>query len=97
MHLVTSKLLANKLFAYLGHEMGLEDLVDWAEEVMMDGGFEESNYEMLRRIVARLGVADVRAFGLTWEDCKNFLNQLGYHVRIEVEDRRTGELSTIHA
>ena len=31
-----------------------------------------------------LGVADVKAFGLTWEDCEWFLSQLGYTVRIEV-------------
>jgi hypothetical protein len=34
--------------------------------------------------VARLGVADVRAFGLTWEDCEELLAQLGFSARIEI-------------
>jgi len=36
------------------------------------------------KFVSRLGVADVKAFGLTWEDCEQFLKQLGYSVRVEV-------------
>jgi hypothetical protein len=35
-------------------------------------------------VVARLGVADVRAFGLTWADCEELLGQLGFSARIEI-------------
>jgi hypothetical protein len=84
MRVITSKIVAEKLSAYLHHELGLNELVDWAEKIMMEGDFEEENYETLREIVSRLGVADVKAFGLTWEDCERFLNQLGYKVRVEV-------------
>lgn len=38
-------------------------------------------FENLRDIVARIGFADVRAFGLTWEDCETFLNRLGYRAQ----------------
>ena len=51
---------------------------------MMEDDFQQENYETIREIVGRLGVADVKAFGLTWENCENFLNRLGYAVRIEV-------------
>ncbi len=51
---------------------------------MIESDFEESNFEILREIVSRLGVADVKAFGLTWEDCEQFLKQLGYSVKVEV-------------
>ena len=84
MQLVTSKIIAEKLSNYLHHQLSLEELVDWAENVMMEGDFEKKNYKTLREIVSRLGVADVKAFGLTWEDCEQFLKQLGYTVRIEV-------------
>ncbi len=84
MEIITSKIVAEKLSAYLHHELSLAELVDWAETIMMEGNFEKNNYETLREIVSRLGVADVKAFGLTWEDCEGFLNQLGYAVRIEV-------------
>jgi hypothetical protein len=29
-------------------------------------------------------LADVQAFGLTWEDCANILKQLGYDARVEI-------------
>lgn len=38
----------------------------------------------LREIVSRLGVSDVRIFGLTWEGCEQFLNKLGYVVKVEI-------------
>ncbi len=59
-------------------------MVGWAENIMMDGDFDENNYEILRDIVSRLGVADVKTFGITWEECEKFLNQLGYSVNIQV-------------
>lgn len=84
MQLVTSKVVAEKLTLYLHHELQLAELVDWAENIMMDGDFEEEKYEILRDIVSRLGVADVKTFGITWEECERFLNQLGYSVKIQV-------------
>jgi hypothetical protein len=84
MQLITSKIVVEKLSAYLHHELKLAELVDWAENIMMEGDFEEENYEVLREIVGHLGVADVKAFGLTWEDCERFLNKLGYTVKIQV-------------
>jgi addiction module HigA family antidote len=35
-------------------------------------------------VVGRLGVADVRAFGLTWADCEELLGRLGFSARIEI-------------
>lgn len=52
--------------------------------MMMDGDFDETHYDTIRDVVARLGVADVRAFGLTWEDCESLLRQLGYNARVEI-------------
>jgi hypothetical protein len=51
---------------------------------MMEADFEERDFEALRDIVSRVGLADVRAFGLTWEDCEDFLSRLGYRVSIAV-------------
>jgi len=79
---VTRQMVADKLGAYLRHELPLEQLVDWAEQQVMDGQFES---DAVRDAVARLGVADVRSFGVTWEDCRGLLESLGYsaHVRID--------------
>ena len=78
---ITRQLVAAKLAAYLRHQSPLEQIVDWAERQVMDGEFESATG---RDAVARLGVADVRAFGLTWEDCERLLHDLGYAARVDI-------------
>ena len=75
---------AAKLKNYLHHRIKLEDLVEWAEEAMQEEEFEEANFEAVRHVIARLGVADVRVFGLSWEDCEELLAHLGYRAKVEV-------------
>ncbi|MBI5385231.1 MAG: hypothetical protein HZA90_11170 [Verrucomicrobia bacterium] len=67
---ITRQTVAEKLAAYLRHETPLVQLVDWAESAVMDGEFPPAEAPMLTRVVARLGVADVRAFGLTGDEIK---------------------------
>ena len=81
---ITTTVVAEQLSAYLHHKLDLEQLVDWAEWAMMDGDFASENADAIRHVVGRLGVADVRAFGLTWEDCEAFFDRLGFSVRIDV-------------
>ncbi len=81
---ITRDTIVEKLTAYLHHQITLEELVDWAECMMMDGEFDEDQFEILRDVVSKLGLADVRAFGLTWEDCKQMLNSLGYTTHVEI-------------
>jgi hypothetical protein len=76
--------VARKLAAYLHHEISLDDLVKWAQLAMMEEELEDAHHDAVRDAVARLGLADVRAFGLTWEDCENILKGLGYDARIEI-------------
>jgi len=82
--LVTKQTVADKLAAYLHHEISLAQLVDWAENAMMDAEFSEEDMPALRAVISRLGVADVRPFGLSWEDCEELLRQLGYSARVDV-------------
>ncbi len=51
---------------------------------MMDGEFDPVHLSTIRDVVARIGVADVRAFGLTWEDCEQLLAQLGYSAQVNI-------------
>jgi cobyrinic acid a,c-diamide synthase len=76
--------IAEKLAANLRHQISLAQLVDWAENAVQEGEFPEAEASDLAGVVARLGVADVRAFGLTWEDCEQMLRQLGYSARVEL-------------
>ena len=81
---ITREAVAHKLASYLHHEIPLDELVAWANVAMMEGDFEEAYYDAIRDAVARLGLADVQAFELTWEDCANILKQLGYDARVEI-------------
>ena len=81
---ITRQKVAQKLIDYLYYRIALTQLVDWAESAMMEVDFEEQDFEILREIVSRVGLADVRAFGITWENCEDFLSRLGYRVRVEV-------------
>jgi hypothetical protein len=76
--------VADKIAAYLHHEISLAQLVDWSENAMMDGEFADAEASAIRSVIARLGVADVRAFGLSWEDCEQLLGQLGFSARVEI-------------
>jgi cobyrinic acid a,c-diamide synthase len=81
---ITKQTVADKIAAYLRHESTLAQLVDWAESAMMDGELAEGDAKTLSTVIARLGVADVRAFGLAWEDCEELLRTLGFSPRVEV-------------
>jgi hypothetical protein len=81
---ITKQTVAERLAAYLHHEMALSQLVDWAEQALMEGEFAEADAVVLARVVGRLGVADVRAFGLAWDDCEELLRLLGYSAHVEL-------------
>lgn len=82
METTTRDEVIEKLEGYLQHRITLAQLVDWAEHVMMEGDFAPDTYEGVREVVARLGVADVRAFGLTWEECEALAGRLGYRAEV---------------
>ena len=81
---LTKRTVADKIAAYLRHTISLAELVDWAERALMEADFPENDAVTLSRVLARLGVADVRAFGLSWKDCEQLLGSLGYTARVEV-------------
>ncbi len=82
---ITRDVLADHLKRYLNGQIALESLVSWAEDVMMEGEFEADNLVLMRDIVARLGVSDVAAFGLTWEEARSMLEALGYRPKLAFE------------
>jgi hypothetical protein len=84
MSTITRQTVADKLAAYLRHDISRGDLVAWAESAMMDGEFERAHLAVIRDVVARLGVADVRTFGLAWEDCEQLLSRLGFAARVNI-------------
>ena len=81
---ITKQTVADQIAAYLHHAITLAQLVDWAEQALMDGELADSDAKTLSSVIARLGVADVRAFGLSWDDCEELLHKLGFSPRVEV-------------
>jgi hypothetical protein len=79
--MMTRKIIADQLIAYLRQQLSQAELVDWAERQVMDGAFDSN---AARDAAAPLGVADVRAFGLTWDDCRDILRDLGFDAHVEV-------------
>lgn len=87
MTLITHETVAEKFSACLRHELSLDSLVAWAESALMDGEFDPAHLPTIRDAIARIGVADVRAFGRTWEDCEQLLTQLGYSAEVSIVAR----------
>ena len=86
--MITRDSLASQLRDYLQHRITRTALVNWAEHAMMEEDFEDRDLDTIRDITSRLGLADVREFGLTWEDCEGFLSRLGYRTRVDVVQAR---------
>ena len=51
---------------------------------MLEADFPPGEEEILADIVGRLGLADVKSFGLTWEDCREMFRSLGVSAKVDL-------------
>lgn len=79
--MITRETVAKMLGDYLHGDLALSELVDWSENSIAEEEFENAK---LLEIVGRLGLADVRAFGLAWEDFQDILRALGLSARVNL-------------
>jgi hypothetical protein len=82
--MITRQMVAEKIGNWLHHELTLDELVDWAENAVQNEDFAEPDAGDLTAVVGRLGVADVRNFGLSWEDCEQLLKKIGYTAHVDI-------------
>ncbi len=82
--MITKQIVVEKITSYLQHRITLSSLVDWAERAVMDEEFDEHDTDLLMSIVSKIGLADVKSFGLTWEECESMLIKLGYRANVNV-------------
>ena len=82
MNMITKKIIANKLLSYLQHHLSLENLVNWAEQSLVASLYEDDQDHTIRNILAQLGLADTKAFGLEWKDCESIMEKLGYRLEV---------------
>ena len=79
---ITKKIISEKVLEYLQHQITLDEIVNWSEGILMNNNFEDDKAHTVRNILARIGSADVKTFGLTWEDCEKIMNQLGFSLMV---------------
>lgn len=84
--MITRHSVAVKIFHYLNHQIHLTELVDWCENVMMEGEIVEEDAELIGEVAARIGVADVNNFGLLWKECDDILRKLGYELNFDLKE-----------
>lgn len=82
--MITKETVAEKINSYLTHQITIAQLVDWSENVLADGEIADEDIDVVSEVVARLGVADVKNFGLLWEECDMLLQKLGYQLQVNV-------------
>ncbi len=80
---ITKDKVAKKVISYLKHQITINELVHWSENILMDGTFKQGEEKILRDVTGQLGLADVKAFGLNWDDCAALMKKLGYKIKIE--------------
>ncbi len=80
--MITKKIIANKLLAYLQHRLSLEDLTNWAEQSLVNAPYTDDDSHTIRNALAQLGLADVKAFGLEWKDCEAIMEKLGFKLEV---------------
>lgn len=79
---ITKKMIADKLLAYLHHHLSLEDLTDQAEQAFVNPSYEDDNFHTIRNALSQLGAADVKSFGLGWNDCEAKMKKLGFKLEV---------------
>ncbi len=84
--MITKKIIADKILAYLQHRMSFNDLVYWAEQNLLKGDYEGDKNKTIRNTLAQLGVADVKAFGLEWKDCEIMMEKLGFKLEVKAKE-----------
>jgi hypothetical protein len=65
---ITRKLVADKIADYLHGKLSQAELVDWAEQAMMDADFDEADTDLLTEMIGRLGLADRRRIWIALAD-----------------------------
>lgn len=81
--MITKQCIAKEMLRYLNHQITLNQLVDWAERAIVEGGVEPTESKRLMQILGRIGAADVKNFGLLWEDCESIMRDLGYEIKVD--------------
>lgn len=81
--MITKEIIKQRIQDYLLLKINLQSLVDWAEESFMQAEFEEKDSAIISDILSKIGVSNVKNFGIQWHEWNEFLSMLGYEVKLE--------------
>jgi len=84
--MITRKDISEKFDSYLQHRLTLNELVNWCKDALLHNNFEDDHTHKIRNILAQIGSADVKSFGLNWEDFEEIMHKLGYTLQILARD-----------
>ena len=79
---ISKKTVADKMLDYFDGRLPLANLVDWAENALLSGDFPDAETDDLMAALGQIGLADVRNFGLAWEDSTAIMRKLGYRLDV---------------
>jgi hypoxanthine phosphoribosyltransferase len=79
---LTRGAILQELSSYLNHEATLTQLVAWSQATLAEGDLSLDDERLLRDLVDRAGQPDSDSYGLTLEDCREFLGRLGRDMRV---------------
>ena len=81
--MITKTDVAKQLLKYLNKKITLQELVDWAEQAMAQGTIDPEFANTLMKILGKIAAADVKEFGLLWEDCESIMKELGFKLTVD--------------
>lgn len=80
--MVTIEMVRDWLLAYLNGEIDRTALVEWAREIKLGGRILSEDAEVVGPVLARIGVTGKGTYTLTWEDCVDLLEDLGFAAHV---------------
>ena len=84
---VTREILAGKILELLNRRITTSALAEWAEEVMIEGDYEDDYFEEISDALAHIGVMNVEGFELPVVKLLNILDSLNYYTIFGLEPK----------
>ena len=84
--MLTRHVILTQIDRYLNRQITLAQLVDWAENALMEPTIPTNeDADTIMDVMSYLGAADTRGFPLTWDRLEEFIARLGGRVLVRVQ------------
>ncbi len=88
---IKNRYLANKILDFLNKKIDVDELVNWAENAMIEGDYQDKYFEEISNGLAKIGVINVKGFELSIADYLNILVKLDYIPKFYIENRNEND------